>query len=274
MKASDFNQWKGYNSISIPAGKQVVYKLLNIRPDIESGNGAFIIPSTNIPTTDTIFRDGNVYAIGCFTGTQANGDPIHDTIIFDPSTAGKVVLTSGNPGDERKFRYLERSNYNDSNPDRVKDGVKEPLFFRVDEALDAETELKQDKIKYQAEAKFWEIESNTKLLKDAFLIVGIDDADLSLAKKKLKDYVTRKPTEFMAIYESSSQELDSLAIVKKALKDGILKDDREKKAITYGEDNIDVHYYFNKNVNHSELTKDLEENKKDVFDAIALKVLE
>jgi len=271
MKASDFNQWKGYNSISIPAGKQVVYKLLNIRPDTESGNGSFIIPSTNIPTTDTIFREGNVCPIGCFTGTQANGDPIHDVIIFDLSSAGKVVLRSGNPTDERKFRYLERSNYNQSNPDRVQDGTKEPLFFRVDEALDADTELKLEKIKDQATAKFWEIESDTKQLNNAFNIIGIDSSDLSIAKRKLKEYVSRKPEEFMTIFSKGTEELDSLALIKKALKDGILKDDKETKTVTYGEDNIVVFDYFGKQPNPTELAKHLEEKNKEIFEAITLK---
>jgi len=271
MKASDFNLWKGYNSISIPAGKQVVYKLINIKPDIDSGNGTFIIPSVNIPTTDTIFRDGNVYPIGCFTGTQANGDPIHDTIIFDLSTAGKVVLRSGNPADERRFRYLERSNYNQSNPDKVEDGTKELLFFRVDEALDADTELKLEKIKDQATAKFWEIESDSKALNNAFNIIGIDSSDLSIAKRKLKEYVTRNPKDFMAIFDKSSDELDSLAIVKKALKDGILKDDKDTKTVTYGEDNIVVFDYFGKTPNPNELAKALEEKYKEIFEAITLK---
>lgn len=271
MKASEFNKWKGYDSISIPTGKQVVYKLLNIKPDIESGNGAFIIPSTNIPPTDVIFREGNVYPIGCFTGTDSNGDPVHDAIVFNFSTAGKLVLRSGNPADERRFRYLERSNYNESNPDRVQDGSKELLFFRVDEALDADTELKLERIKDQATAKFWDIESDTKSLNNAFNIIGIDSSDLSIAKRKLKEYVTRHPNDFMAIFNKNSDELDSLAVVKKALKDGILKNNKETKTITYGEDDIVVFDYFGNQPNPNELTKHLEENKKEIFEAIISK---
>lgn len=272
MKASEFNQWEGYDKISIPVGKKVVYKLLNMSLDTESGNGAWIISSTNVPPTDTIFREGSIYPIACFTGTQANGDPIYESIVLDLSTAGKLELKSGVPADERKYRYLERSNYNQSNPDRIQDGSKEPIFFRVDEGLDAETELKKDKIKDDAIAKFWEIESNTKLLNDTFEVVGINTEDISVAKRKLREYATQKPKEFLEIFNKSNEELGSVAIVKKAIAAKILKDNKEEKTITYGVDNILILDYFTQKVNPTDVAKKLESDFKEILEAITDKV--
>lgn len=268
MKSSEFNQWPGYSKIKIPAGQEVIFKVTGIRPDIESGNGSFIIPSKNIPTTDVIYKDGEIWPIGCFIGTQANGDPIHDLLVFDFSTAGTMKLRSGVARDEARYRYLSLCNYNASNTDR--DASYEEKFTLVNEGKSAEQKLASDKLVFEAQSKFWELSGDS--LKNVFTILGIDQKDSNIAKSKLKDFVDENPGEFIKLLDSGSKKNESLAQIKDALKKKILRDNYEGRNVLFGEDKIVV-YEYPENSNKldvSALAQYLEAEKKEIFDSVIL----
>jgi len=152
------NQVK-WNDVKVPVEpfkKTVVYELTGLkrnpmREDKDVKEAPFM---SGVPAKDRIVEvikgkngepDETRVVDIMFIERHEGNVPIPGSIIFYKAQSGAIILNPNKANDIKKYEYLERCNYNESNPNR--DPKVNPIFKRVNKAADlAKKRAKTDEL--------------------------------------------------------------------------------------------------------------------------------
>lgn len=273
MKKEDFNQWEGFENITIPHGKTIALQVLGIVDDpIPENKGQKIIPNANVRPTCTIFRNGKTYNMAAIESVDVLGNITLSHIFFSGSAAGVIRLQSGNAEDERKWKYLSICDENESNEHRNMNIT--PVFRVLD--VDKETETLFDNAKKVNDAKnfaFNAEESAVRAMAKELQIDGNNINDLRLKISKLADtapglIVSTKENKVDIATSQDKLEKNMVASVKKAIKDGLFLVDKENQKVTYSKDVSIVFEYFGQ-FSEAKLLEFLREKHTSIIDELS-----
>lgn len=229
MAEVKYNNYK--KPTPIKKGETVVYELAGLKTDPLDPEKGLAVPAVfGIPGTDRVFdKDKDEYIdIAHITGHGEGGKPIIEPVMFVSSMAGILVLNGGKAKDQAIYEYMEKSNYNGSNPDR--DTSKPIYFYRKD--YKAEAKQKREKRNEMIEAINKARALDVAHMRQVALGVGFtaltDDND-SL-REKLEDYAEKNPQKFLAIVEN--KDLAIMEVANEAQKKGKLVIDEASGKIT------------------------------------------
>lgn len=271
MKQEDFNQWKGIDAIQIPEGKVITLQLLNIITDPDPENkGRKIIPNQLIRPTCSIFREGKTYNIAAIDTVDMAGNVTFSRIFISGASAGFLRLRSGNPKDERLWKFLSICDENESNSLRNTD-VK-ALFKVVDEEKDSEQVLKDEESVLKAKMLILNYsDADVKKVAKKFEVEGISISDmksklLKIAEKK-SDAIVSANNELIAVPTKEKSVIsDSVQPIKDAIKSGKLRVDKDIKEVYYGD--LKVATYNGGKINEAELLATLQEQFPEIVDVL------
>lgn len=174
---------------------------------------------SGVPTKDTIVEkddDGNEITVEISYSKD---------ITFFKSRAGAIFLNSQKAEDLKKYEYMERCNYNASNPNR--DPSKPAIFERVDRAAQRKAKAeKRNELRSALEkaGKLSDIEA--RRIAVALNITGVDPEDIKMG---VEDFAEREPVKFLAMLENKDTEIMRRA--EDARKAKIITVDNQKRAI-------------------------------------------
>ena len=238
-KAENYNKWSGIKDIKLPKGG-VVLKLCDIKEDPEPENkGRFIIPNVLISPTDRIYKDNVTYDIASIANISASGEASFDVISINGSSAGLMRLKSGNPKDERLWKFLSLTSQNGSNPQR--DTSVAPKFFVFDAKKEASEAVSS--IKLETEVLTACFSMNLSTLKKLVTELGLGESSeevmlqevVNIAKKKpgtvkaAIDAISAKPKKETSKPTGKPKKTQDLIVA--AFKSGVLVDSKESKEI-------------------------------------------
>ena len=146
MKAKLYNKLPQSLIKKIPKGKQVVFRLCDIKEDHDNP-GEFLIPlNKNLPPTDEIYNPetDEFIPIAYVTGVSANGQARFGQILFQKVNGGCVILNANNPEHQKMYQYMSLSNRNRSNPNAS--GSVNAWFELVDKKEEAQQSRAERKI--------------------------------------------------------------------------------------------------------------------------------
>lgn len=180
MKASLFNQHPEQKKLT----EKVRYQVLGIKKD-PLNRGRFIIPvNKNVPCTDQIVVkvDGNYepFHIGYLVGETADGEAKFGQIDFMVGNGGEIILDPKKPQHHKLYDFMERCNYNQSNPDRSV--AEAPIFKRVSLEADAQVRTKARRAVGKAIAAAEDLSDDE--LKDIAIVIE------SIGREKVVAYST------------------------------------------------------------------------------------
>lgn len=233
-KAEYYNKWKGMEEISLPKDG-VTIKLLSITEDPEPENrGRPIIPNVLISPTDRIFVDNKTYDIACISAVSASGEATFETLMINASTAGLRKLRSGNPKDERDWKFLSLTSQNASNPDR--DTSIEPKFFVFDAKKESEERIVDIKYKTQVLSACFSL-NNSDLAKVAKALgVGGNSLLEDIVKMADKKPTTVKDAIDLVLEKDETpakkeKEVSVKELVLNAVQSKLIIDDKKAKKV-------------------------------------------
>lgn len=273
MKKEDFNQWDGFEKTTIPHGKTIVLQVIGIVDDpIPENKGQKIIPNVNIRPTCTIFRDGKTYNMAAIESVDVLGGVTLSHIFFSGASGGVIRLRSGNPTDERWWKYLSICDENESNPNR---NINIEAKFKV---LDEEKESGDliSEAKKINDAKTLILSSEDSVVNaigKALDSIGVNTNDtrlklLKLAEKKAGEIIAANESKVEIPKAEKDLKGDLLAPIKKAVKDGLFKVDKETQKVTFTGDSSFEYSYFGK-FNEQGLLGYLKENRVDIIEQLS-----
>jgi DNA-dependent RNA polymerase auxiliary subunit epsilon len=224
MKASDFNNLSDKMIRKLAPNERAIYRVLNVRPDPDNP-GKFLMPSAlQIRPIDTILDKGTneFVTIAAIERTDIDGNPSFISIVFTAANMGYLFLNGNNPVHQKIYQFLELCNYNESNPDRIKDDPEiEVLFSRIDAQKEAKTERNLRKLIVKAVNLALDLDD--KKAKEVALALGIDAESNDELRNELEDYAGDYPEEFLEVVERAS--LANESALKDAVKKNIIKND-------------------------------------------------
>ena len=224
MKASDFNNLSDKMIRKLAPNERAIYRVLNVRNDPDNP-GKFLMPSAlQIRPIDTIFDKGTneFVTIAAIERTDIDGNPSFISIVFTAANMGYLFLNGNNPVHQKIYQFLELCNYNESNPDRIKDDPEiEVLFSRIDAQKEAKTERNLRKLIVKAVNLALDLDD--KKAKEVALALGIDAESNDELRNELEDYAGDYPEEFLEVVERAS--LANESALKDAVKKNIIKND-------------------------------------------------
>ena len=224
MKASDFNNLSDKMIRKLAPNERAIYRVLNVRPDPDNP-GKFLMPSAlQIRPIDTILDKGTneFVTIAAIERTDIDGNPSFISIVFTAANMGYLFLNGNNPVHQKIYQFLELCNYNESNPDRIKDDPEiEVLFSRIDAQKEAKTERNLRKLIVKAVNLALDLDD--KKAKEVALALGIDAESNDELRNELEDYAGDYPEEFLEVVERAS--LANESGLKDAVKKNIIKND-------------------------------------------------
>ncbi len=265
LKINDFQK---YEETRIPKNT-VTFELLDIKPDPD--NKGLLLGSWHyVRPYDTIEVDGKFHNIGIVQTYNADGSYVlNSNVSFPPSERFRLTLSKGNPIHEEIYRFMFWSNENESNPNRRQDVV--PVFKEVNVVAFAKSEVEKKKALFEAQKLFFAMKDDE--VKNVANLLGIpSNDDIEVVKNNLLLKVENATDVFLKVAQKAPDTLDDLVLVKSAVKDGLLKIDKEAKRVTFGDDNRVVLEYFGKTVKEDEILKALQEKHPDVLEAVKIQL--
>lgn len=205
----------------------VIYELLDLR---RNADGEPLCPSSfTIPPEDEIWDENNQnllpheYIVGTTPKKGENNSiinlPVKGDIVFE---FGQLIVF---PKDVKLFRYLEKSNYNNSNPNRRTE--LPALFKRIDTAGDKIKQALKNKSILEA-LKFLEDMTEEETLRYAAALniqteypSLSDEERLDAIKVDLEVIARTKPKEFINDFKDSLR--DAKAIINLAIRASIIQ---------------------------------------------------
>jgi hypothetical protein len=264
-KEFKINAFKAYKDTKMPKGKDVIYELLNISPD-KDNKGMFNIPWTYISPSDVIEHEGEFHEIGIVRTYNPDGSVVlNNEVSFMPSTFGRLALTPGNPMHEEVYRFFQWCNKNASNPNRREE--VEPVFKLVNTTAFAKSEVDKKKALFEAQQIFFSMKDSEVV--SVAKLLGIPEDEIEVVKHNLMLKVENNTDQFLKVAKKAPETLDSLVLIKKAIKEGVLKVNKELKTVSFGDDEKVVFEYFGGTVKEAELLADLEKNNPGVLSALS-----
>ena len=229
--------WNKYKKPELlKPGQKVVYELIDIRKDkLDPRGERLAIPVKKaIQNKCRVFDpDLNDYIdIAYIEGYATGGKPIFGQIFFESDKRGRIFLRGGNPSDQRKYEFMERSNENLSNPNRIT-SVR-PIFKRVDFKKDREK--KREERSYLKDAlTISEGLSESMLLQIAIALnMKVPNSMTADEKEELKmrieEFAAENPKKFIAMTEN--KDLAIMEVANDAIKRGLLVVNKQHRKIT------------------------------------------
>lgn len=258
------NAFEAYKKTKMQAGKEYIYEFLNIKED-KDNKGHLIMPWYYLSPSDVVSHEGEFHEIAIVQRYNQDGTyALHQDVAFTPANMGRVSLTPGEPLHEEIFRFMEWSNKNESNPNRRT--TVEPVFKRINVSAVAKADNDKQKALFDAKQLFYSAKESD--LKSLAIIYGIPTEDMEVAKQSLMLKLEGDTDKFLKLINKSPETKGSLVLIKTALKEGILKDNKELMTITFGDSDKPIHQYFTRNVKEQELLDEIMLKHRDVYDAI------
>lgn len=265
-KEIKINDFKEYEETRIPKSTETVtYELLGIKPDPD--NKGMLLGSWHyLKVHDTIEVNGKFHNIGIIQSYNADGTyNLNTNVSFAPSERFRLTLRRGNPADEETYRFMEWCNENESNPNRRADVI--PVFKKINVVAFAKSEVEKKKALFEAQKLFFAMKDDE--IKNVANLLGIpSNDDIEVVKNNLLLKVENATDVFLKVAQKAPDTIDELVLVKSAIKEGVLKIDKEGKTVMFGDDNKVVLEYFGKTVKEYEILKALQEKHTDVLEAI------
>lgn len=222
-------KWNEYKRKITPlkSGQKATYELLNVGIDPLSLDESPELPFIfGIPKKDRIVdEDDNIVDIGYIVGYGEGGSPRFGSIQFLKAQGGTITLHGGRADDMKMYEYLERTNYNASNPYR--DPSVQPLFKRQDWKKDQADKRASRAILVDA------LSSATKLtaveLRRIAIALNISSDDQEEIKARIEDFAENNPARFLAMLENA--DLSIMEIADAALKAKLISVDHQARKI-------------------------------------------
>lgn len=265
-KEIKINDFQKYEETRIPkTSGSVTYELLDIKPDPDN-KGQFLGSWHYLRPYDTIEVDGKFHNIGIVQNYNADGSYVlNSNVSFAPSDRFRLTLSQGNPIHEEIYRFMEWCNENDSNPNRRADVI--PVFKKINVVAFAKSEVEKKKALFEAQKIFFAMKDEE--IRNVANLLGIpSNDDIEVVKNNLLLKVENATDAFLKVAKKAPETIDDLVLVKSAIKEGILKIDKEQKKVSFGDDNRVVFEYFGNRPKEDELLKELQEKHTDVLEAI------
>jgi hypothetical protein len=269
-KEIKINDFVKYEETRIPESSQtVIYELLDIKPDPDN-KGQLLGSWHYLKVHDTVEVDKKFHNIGIVQSYNADGSYVLNTnVSFAPSERFRLTLRRGNPVDEEIYRFMEWCNENESNPNKRADVI--PVFKKVNVVAFAKSEVEKKKALFEAQKIFFDMKDAE--VKNVANLLGIpSDDDIEVVKNNLLLKVENATDLFLKTAKKSPETIDELVLVKAAIKDGILKVDKELKTVKFGDDNRLVLEYFGNKLKEEEVLKALQEKHPDVLEAVKVQL--
>lgn len=211
-------------------GQKVVYELVNIRKDaLDPEKKRLAIPvKREIQNRQRVFdADINDYIdIAFIESFSVGGRPVFGHIYFEADKSGKIILKGGNPTDQRKYEFMERSNENLSNPNRV--STVQAVFKRKDYAKER-LEKKEKRSLLVDAIKISESMTDTMMSQIA-VALNFKDDDKDQLKARIEDYAYTFPEKFIALTEN--KDLSIMEVADTAIKKGFILVNKQHRKIT------------------------------------------
>lgn len=264
-KELKINNFDAYQETKMPKGTTVTYELLDIKPDPDN-KGMLTGAWKYLRPFDTIEHKDKFYDIGIVLSSSVDGSyTLNQQVSFMPSERFRITLTAGNPVHEEIYKFLEWCNENESNPNRREDVPA--VFKKINKVAFAKSAVDAKKALFDAQAIFFAMkEDETRNVANLLGIPSQDD--LEVVKSNLLLKIENNADAFLKVAKKAPETLGALVLVKKAIKDGLLKVNKELKTVNFGDDNRVVFEFYSTSVKEAELLADLEKNNPDVLLAL------
>ncbi len=211
MKAKLFNNHPNQKKLT----EKVRYQVLGIRKDLNNRN-RFIIPvNKNVPCTDQIVVDvdGNLepFYIGYLIGETADGEAKFGQIDFMVGNGGEIVLDPEKPQHHKMYDYMERCNYNQSNPNRTPGEVA--IFKRVSLEADAAVRTKARRSIAKAVSAAEDLtDDEVKNIAIVIESIGRDKVvahTIEVIRDLVEEWATKNADKFLSMINDQYLELES-----------------------------------------------------------------
>lgn len=266
-KEISVNAFDAYKKTKMTIGQEYVYEFMGIKNDPKNP-GQIIMPWYYLSPSDTVSYKDEFHEIAIVQRYNTDGSfALNHNISFSPETRGRISLTPGEPIDEEVFRFMEWNNKNESNKNRRE--TVEPIFRRINVSAIAKAANDKKKALFEAQQVFYAMKDSDIL--SVATIFGLPTHDIEVAKESLFIKVESHTEQFLKIAKKAPETLDSLVLIKKAIKDGLLVDNKEAKNVTFGEENKVVFEYFSR-IKEQELLDFLNTNHPEVLHAITVQL--
>ena len=201
-------------------GQRVIYELIDIKDNPLAVNRKepelpFI---KGVPAKDQIIVNNNgeqeVVDIAFIESFRQGGEPVFGKIQFRKAQAGAIILSGDKASDLKQYEYMERCNFNESNPNRNKSVI--PVFKR----RNYQEELKKDRIRrkdLRDALNMVEEMTDVELRKFAVAlkVTGEDDDEI---RTKIEQWAEKNPEKFLAMTENRDLSIMSILDVAKKKK--------------------------------------------------------
>ena len=243
MKAELYNNYSKELIKKIPRGSTVMYKLSDIQPDPDN-EGRFLIPAyRNVPSTDEIYDpvSDDYVQIAYITNVKADGEAVLGEINFTRMGGGCIVLNGNNPTNKKIYQYLELSNSNLSNKNRVTS--KSGFFKKADEKADAISERKERKIILQAMQKASNLNTDDVKFVASSLGMKLNKSEDEL-RNDVEEFAEFNPEDFLNITLQQTNRTESL--VREAVDLRIITHNQKSAKFVWRESKKDIFTYKKK----------------------------
>jgi hypothetical protein len=224
-----YNEYQ--TELTLKKGQKAIYELTGIKKDpLDPDGEKLTIPfAKGVPNTDRVWdeKKKEFTDIAFITGEGEGGKPNMGDIIFWKGDGGLMILQGGRARDERLFQYMERSNYNGSNPHR--DATYPIIFTRKDYKAEAKKRTEERDLKFLAVKKAKEM--NVTMVRQISVYLHFDmDKEDEVLRERLEDYAESNPKSFLSLTEN--KDLAIMDVANEAINKGILFVDKQGRKIT------------------------------------------
>lgn len=223
-------------------GEKVEYELINIQKDALDKTGQKL----GIPFIYGTGNEDRVYVSipkqhrkGEYDGVEGvyvdiafiekehrDGEYTMGNIHFRKENAGAIVVRGGNAVEQAKFEFMERCNWNASNPDRDKN-VK-AVFQRVDYKERAQARRKERNLQNEAFNKAKSMHLN-ELNRMAVAMGHMTEMEEDTLRDRVEEYAFANPEKFLNMTANTDTLIQYNAV--QAKKEGIIDVDMQKRKI-------------------------------------------
>ena len=204
--------------------------MANIKGDPTKPETLKMPSAVNVPVKDRVWdaEQENYVDIAYLTGIGLQGRPQFGEIWFEKEFNGMLVLSGDKRRDAEMYQYLELTNYNASNPNRVDDS--RVIFERVDPAKKAESKRKERNAKRTAINMAAEMSASD--VRNFASSMGWDESqDLVVLRDKVEEFAETKPSQFVKQVKNKQNEIK--ALVNRATKAKAIKFDTKTNSWTW-----------------------------------------
>lgn len=220
-----------------------MYKLSDIQPDPDN-EGRFLIPAyRNVPSTDEIYDpvSDDYVQIAYITNVKADGEAVLGEINFTRMGGGCIVLNGNNPTHQKIYQYLELSNSNLSNKNRVTS--KSGFFKKADEKADAISERKERKMILEAMQKASNLNTDDVKFVASSLGMKLNKSEDEL-RNDVEEFAEFNPEDFLNITLQQTNRTESL--VREAVDLRIITHNQKSAKFVWRESKKDIFTYKKK----------------------------